>query len=134
MNLKAYKKASRRLSLLFLALALFAKFYTGPWQHIADAYFGDLFIVASLYYALSLLKPALKPPIKFSAIAALALLVELFQATGIPASLNLPVPFVFILGTGFDVVDFLYYFTGLALAFLLDVIFLKHAGKNDAKF
>ncbi len=125
MIFKMYKKASFLLSLVFLALAFLAKFYTGPCWRIADAYFGDIFIVACLYFALSFFQPSLKPLFKLSAIAALAVFVELFQATGVPASLNLPEPFVFILGTGFDPIDFFCYLVGLALAFLSDIAMIK---------
>ena len=113
------------LSLLFLASAFFTKFYSGPYWRFADAYLGDVFIVACLYFALSIVCESRGALFKFAAIAALAIVVELFQATGIPASLNLPKPFVFILGTSFDPKDFLFYFAGLCLAVVIDFLVVK---------
>ena len=60
-------------------------------------------------------------------IAVFAVAIEFFQATGVPAALQLPRPFVFILGTSYDVFDFLCYLFGLVIAFFLDILILQSA-------
>lgn len=87
---------------------------------------GDLFIVACLYFWLTIVYPKWRPTVKALSIALLAVAVEIFQATGLPARLQLPEPFVFILGSQFDAKDFIYYLVGLLIALLVDYIFLKH--------
>lgn len=111
-----------------LTAAFLAKYYRGPGQVFADAYLGDFFIVGCLYFWLSAMVPRLPIWPKAAAIGLLALAVELFQATLIPASWNLPQPLSFLLGTAFDSKDFIFYFLGLTLAVLLDSIFRKIRG------
>jgi len=60
-------------------------------------------------------------------IAAIAVAVELFQLTGLPRSLNLPEPYVFILGSAFDPFDFVYYFIGILMAVIMDMLLNKFA-------
>lgn len=134
MPVRAYKKRSVYLAVVFLALAFMTKWYAGPYRQFADAYLGDVFIVASLYYCLSIFAPGLSRTKKFAAVAALAVAVELFQATGIPGSLNLPRPFVFILGTGFDVYDFISYLAGLSMALVIDQRASFKKRENDENF
>ncbi len=104
----------------FLLFAVLSKLYRGPYRAFSDAYIGDAGIVACLYFGLAAVCPGLKPGVKLIVIGAVALSVELFQGTGIPAALNLPAPFVWALGSKFDPVDFLFYFAGLLIAFFID--------------
>ncbi|RLD09341.1 hypothetical protein DRI50_12270 [candidate division KSB1 bacterium] len=134
MFFRTYKKRSGVLSVIFLILAFLAKWYAGPFWHIADAYLGDFFIVASLYFCLSLILPGVGRTKKIVAVAALAVVVELFQATGIPRSLHLPKPFEFILGTRFDVKDFISYLAGLMLAAAVDQRASLKKKENDEDF
>ena len=120
-----YKRKCLVAAIVFLALAFLSKLYSGPFWRIADAYFGDVFIVACLYFILSIIFTKIRPLLKFMAIALFATAVELFQATGIPASLELPRPFVFILGTSFDIYDFAFYAVGLMSAVGLDIYYLQ---------
>ncbi|RQW02123.1 DUF2809 domain-containing protein, partial [candidate division KSB1 bacterium] len=113
-----------------LALAFASKYYAGPHQRFADAYLGDVFIVICLYFWLALLWPQLHVLTKFALIAGLAIGVELLQATGLPASLRLPAPFVFVLGTSFDQRDFLFYGTGLMVAVLFDLLLVRWARRH----
>jgi hypothetical protein len=122
---KLNRRKAAILSLAFLALAFLSKFYSGPFWRFADAYLGDVFIVACLYFGLSFVFPRKKPIIKFLVIAVFAVAIEFFQATGLPAALQLPKPFVFILGTSYDEFDFVCYLFGLAIAILLDVLILQ---------
>lgn len=123
-----YRSKCAAVSLLLLAAAFLDKFYRGPAQSFSEAYLGDFFIVGCLYFWLSVMLPRWPMMLKAAAIGFLALSVELFQATLIPASWNLPQPFNFLLGTAFDPKDFVFYFSGLAFAVLLDVIFGKTGG------
>jgi len=111
----------------FLALAFWSKGYDGPHQRWVDAYVGDIFIVACLFYLLSLICPLWRTVIKFLIISGIAVAVESFQATGIPASWRLPEPFVFILGSSFDPLDFLFYGTGLLMVVIIDKGILKRS-------
>ena len=113
------------VSLVALSLAFWSKFYDGPYWRFADAYLGDVFIVICLYFWLALFRPGLHILTKFALIAALAFGVELFQATGLPAALNLPEPFVFILGTSYNAFDFLCYGSGLLCAVFFDQLYMK---------
>ncbi len=126
MRTVAYAPKSLVASVTFLCLAFLSKGYSGPYQWFAEAYLGDVFIVGCLYFALSLVAPEKSGLFKFIAIGLFAVVVEFFQATGLPAALNLPEPFVFVLGTSFDVFDFVSYFIGLLLAVFVDrVIYRK---------
>ncbi len=117
---KVYRRAAIITSFVALALAFASKYYAGPYRHFSDAYLGDVFIVICLYYWLASAFPPLPILAKFSAIAVLACAVEFVQLSGWPARLDLPEPFVFILGTSFDPKDFLFYAIGLCLAVLVD--------------
>jgi len=117
---KNYRLIALLLSCGFLLFAVLSKLYRGPYWAFSDAYIGDVGIVACLYFGLSFAAPGLKPGLKLFLISAVAIFVELFQATGIPKSMNLPAPFVWVLGSHFDPVDFLFYFAGLLIAFFFD--------------
>ena len=124
-NIRTYRLYAAVASIITLGLALWSKYYSGPYHTFADAWLGDVFIVICLYFWLALAFPRFTILIKFLAIALLATGVELLQLSGWPASLNVPEPFVFILGTSFDPKDFLCYAIGLTLAAVLDMWFLK---------
>ncbi|MBN2411258.1 DUF2809 domain-containing protein [candidate division KSB1 bacterium] len=117
---KNYRFTALILTGGFLLFAILSKLYRGPLWAFSDAYIGDAGIVACLYFGLAAVCPGLKPGGKLIVIGAVALSVELFQGTGIPGSLNLPAPFVWVLGSKFDPVDFLFYFIGLLAAFFID--------------
>ena len=104
----------------FLLFAVLSKLYRGPFWIFSDAYIGDVGIVACLYFGLAFIGPGLKPVYKLFIICAVAVSVESFQATGIPKAMNLPAPFVWVLGSRFDPVDFLFYLAGLLIAFFID--------------
>gem|GEM_PF-2117597 len=125
--MRNYRWWSFFLSMLFLAGAFASKYYSGPHFHYIDAYFGDLFIVACLYFWTSIILPSTSLWIKGGMIAAIAVAVELFQLTGLPRSLNLPEPYVFILGSAFDPFDFVYYFIGILMAVIMDMLLNKFA-------
>ena len=134
-DLKRYRVACLVISMVALLCACAAKFYQGPYWRIADAYFGDIFIVICLYFWLALLRPSVRIITKFLMIACLSTAVELLQATGLPASLNLSEPFVFILGTSFDPIDFVCYGVGLLCAVFIDNILNPiHHGAFGAAF
>ncbi len=105
---------------LFLVFAVASKLYTGPFRSAVDAWVGDVGIVACLYFVLGAFFTRLKPFNKLIIIAAVAVFVECFQLSGIPKALNLPAPFIWILGSQFDVLDFLFYAIGLAIAYFMD--------------
>ena len=116
----SYRFRCLLIAFVLLALAFASKFYYGPYWRFSNAYLGDVFIVGTLYFFLSIGLPTLAPLKKALIIALVALCVELFQATGIPASWGLPEPFSFVLGTAFDWRDFIFYSIGLLLALGLD--------------
>ncbi len=120
MNLKSYRFRALLMAAVLLALAFASKYYRGPYWRFSNAYLGDVFIVGTLYFILSIAVPQQSALLKALIIALVALAVELFQATGIPASWGLPEPFSFVLGTAFDGADFLFYAVGLLLALGLD--------------
>lgn len=132
--MKNYRRSALILSFVFLALAFATKYYSGPYWQFSDAYLGDVFIVAVLYYWLGAIFLKWRPFAKAATIFCIALAVELFQASGIPASWNLPEPFVFVLGSQFDVKDFLFYAIGIALAVWVDYRFLKKRERNARFF
>lgn len=108
------------LAVIFLSVAIFSKIYQGPYQSQIDAYLGDVGVVGFLYFILSIFSPKQRPMWKALIIALVATAVEMFQLTGIPRTLELPVPFVFVLGTSFDPYDFGCYFVGILLALMID--------------
>ncbi len=120
-----YRLAALVASLVALGLAFLSKYYSGPYQQFSVAYLGDVFIVICLFFWLALVVPRFSTLAKFIIIAAVACSVELLQLSGWPARLNLPEPFVFILGTSFDPKDFLFYAIGLSLAVAMDVRLVK---------
>lgn len=122
-----YRLWALLLSLLFLAGAFASKYYSGPHGHYIDAYFGDFFIVACLYFWTSILLPSTSPWIKACIIAIIAITVETFQLTGLPRSWDLPEPYVFILGSAFDPLDLVYYLFGILLAIGVDFLLRKCA-------
>ncbi len=131
--MKTYRIHALITSLVFLALALAlaSKYYHGPHHVFADAYLGDVFIVGCLYFWLALIKPRWYPRLKGGIILLVALTVESFQATGIPASWGLPEPFVFVLGSQFDIRDLAFYLLGITLALLIDrYLMQKHLKKS----
>ncbi|MBN1479366.1 DUF2809 domain-containing protein [candidate division KSB1 bacterium] len=123
--LAIYRRVCFVTSSVALALAFLSKYYSGPHFRFADAYLGDLFIVICLYFILAGSYINLGIMQKFIVIMAIACFVELFQWTKLPAQLNLPEPFVFILGTSFDPLDFVFYGMGLTIAVLLDKAFVR---------
>ena len=108
------------MAMVLLLLALASKVYRGPYWQFSNAYVGDIFIVGTLYFILSFAAPGFPPIKKAFTIGMIAVAVELFQATGIPASWGLPEPFSFVLGTSFDPRDFMFYGVGLIVAIILD--------------
>jgi hypothetical protein len=122
---KKYRQFSLVVLLLFLAAAFASKIYRGVGQVFAEAYLGDLFIVGCLYFGLGMILPQTAVWKKAGLIGLVALSVESFQATGIPASWKLPAPLSFVLGTSFDPRDFLFYALGLFIAVIVDVFYLK---------
>ena len=104
----------------FLLFAVLSKFYRGPLWIEVNAYVGDIGIVACLYFSLSCFYRTLSPLKKAFIIAAVAILLEWFQSSGIPGSWNLPAPFVWVLGSRFDALDFVFYAIGLIIAVFLD--------------
>jgi hypothetical protein len=122
---KKYRLLSLIALLMFLAAAFASKYYQGVGQVFAEAYLGDLFIVGCLYFGLGMFLPKMAMWIKAGLIGLVALLVESFQATGIPASWGLPAPFSFIMGTAFDPRDFLFYALGIISAVIVDTLCLK---------
>jgi len=117
---KYYRLFVLLLSCGFLLFAVLSKLYRGPFWTFSDAYIGDIGIVACLYFLLALIRPGLKPVYKLIVISIIAVFVELLQLTGFPKSLNLAAPFVWVLGSHFDIFDFFFYFIGLFIAFLID--------------
>jgi hypothetical protein len=122
---KKYRLLSLIVLLLFLGAAFASKFYRGAGQVFAEAYLGDLFIVGCLYFSLGTILPKMAMWKKAGLIGLVAVLVESFQATGIPASWGLPAPLSFIMGTAFDPRDFLFYALGIFIAVLIDTLYLK---------
>ncbi len=120
-----YRRHALASSCGFLIFAILTKLYRGPLHVYIDAWAGDIGIVACLYFMLACFFPRLQPFIKGLVIACIAVSVELFQASGIPRSWNLPAPFVWVLGSRFDVMDFWFYFIGIIIAFLIDIKLVK---------
>ncbi len=112
-------------ALACLAAAFASKYYQGPGNAFSEAYLGDFFVVGVFYFLVGAAAHSMRPFAKAAAIALFAAAVELFQASGIPASWNLPRPFTFLLGTSFDPLDFLFYALGLTAAVAADVYFLR---------
>jgi hypothetical protein len=107
----------------FLLLALLSELYVGLWERIVNIYVGDLFIVGWLYFLVALCWPKLKPVVTGAIIFGVALSVELFQATGIPARPETPGWIVFWIGNVFDPLDIVVYPAGILLAMIADVFF-----------
>ncbi len=124
-KVKLYVRCSAALALAFLLCALASKAYHGPYWRLAEAYVGDIFIVACLYFLLTLLRPQWSWMLKSFVIGGIAVAVEAFQASGIPEAWGLPKPFLYILGTKFDPTDFACYAFGLWCAYLCDRFLLK---------
>jgi len=122
---RTYVHSAAALSLVFLLFALASKAYHGPMWRLADAYLGDTFIVACLYFFLTVLRPLWSWRLKILIIGGIAVAVEAFQASGIQRAWGLPKPFVFIFGTSFDPLDFACYALGLWWAYLSDRFLLK---------
>jgi hypothetical protein len=91
----------------------------------ARYYWGDIGIVAALYFALSAVWLRASITMRAGAIFTFAVAVEVFQGTGIPASWNLPSPWVHILGTSFDVTDFYAYAIGIGVAIICDALTIQ---------
>ncbi|MBN1561897.1 DUF2809 domain-containing protein [candidate division KSB1 bacterium] len=125
-----YRRLCLVISLVALALAFASKYYAGPHQRFADAYLGDAFIVICLYFWLALLWPHLRILTKSALISGLAVGVELLQATDLPASLHLPAPFVFVLGTSYDRRDFIFYGLGVLIAALVEKILTESRARR----
>jgi len=118
--LETYRRLALTLGCGFLVFAVLTKLYRGPLHVYIDAWAGDIGIVACLYFILACFFPRLQPVIKGLVIACVAVSVELFQASGIPHSWNLPAPFVWVLGSRFDLMDFGFYFIGIMIALIID--------------
>jgi hypothetical protein len=123
--IKTYRPLSLLVLLFFLSAAFASKFYRGAGQVFAEAYLGDLFIVGCLYFGFGLVFTKMAVLHKARIIGLVALSVESFQATGIPASWKLPAPMSLILGTSFDPRDFVIYTLGLFIAVIVDKYYLK---------
>ncbi len=108
------------LALFLLAVAFASKAYRGPCWHFANAYVGDVMVVGVFYFALSFFALSWSRINKALVVLAYAVLVELFQASGVPASWHLPAPFVYVFGSVFNFSDILAYIIGLILAVFLD--------------
>jgi hypothetical protein len=119
-SIQEYRLHCSALALLLLGIAFASKAYRGPWWHYANAYVGDIMIVGVIYFTLTLFAVSWSMPKKALCVFIYAVLVELFQATGIPASWNLPAPFVYVFGSVFSYIDILAYIVGLFLAGFLD--------------
>lgn len=105
---------------LFLLFAILSKLYQGPGMEFSAWYLGDVGIVASLYFLLSVVRPYWHPLLKALAVLAFATAVEIYQWTGIPLSWNLEGPGVHIFGTSWDPRDFIAYIAGLVIALIVD--------------
>jgi hypothetical protein len=105
---------------LFMGFAIASKLYRGPGMQFSAWYLGDVGIVASLYFALSVVKPNWHPLVKWLAVFLFATAVELYQLSGIPVSWNLEGPVVHVFGTSWDVRDFIAYIAGLLIALAVD--------------
>ena len=117
--------------MVLLLFAIFSKVYHGPYRVFVDAYLGDVGIVGFLYFILGTVFIKLTPVWKFIIISIVATVVELFQLTNIPLQMQLPKPFIFILGTSFDPNDFICYFIGLIIAVFIDILLLGKAVEKD---
>lgn len=111
--------------IVFLVFAISTKLYSGPGMLWARYYWGDIGIVAALYFALSAVWLRASITMRAGAIFTFAVAVEVFQGTGIPASWNLPSPWVHILGTSFDVTDFYAYAIGIGVAIICDALTIQ---------
>jgi hypothetical protein len=120
-----YRKKAIFFAFVFLLFAICCKIYRGPFWQIGHAYLGDVGIVASLYFSVSLLRQRWRPIRKVLVVALFSLLVELLQLTNLPRNLALPDPVIFAIGAKYDPVDYLCYLVGLAIAFSLDRKFVK---------
>jgi hypothetical protein len=120
MSLASYRLHATVYSALFITLAFASKAYRGPWWRIADAYIGDVMVVGFLFFVLSALLPRLATARKFWIVFVYAVLVELFQATGLPASWHLRPPLSYAFGSSFDAIDLIAYAVGVLLAAFLD--------------
>ncbi len=105
---------------LFMGFAIASKLYRGPGMQFSAWYLGDVGIVASLYFALSVVKPIWHPLVKWLAVFLFATAVEFYQLSGIPLSWNLEGPVVHVFGTSWDVRDFIAYIAGLLIALAVD--------------
>jgi hypothetical protein len=118
--LTKYRRSCVLSACAFIAIAFASKAYRGPAWRYSDAYVGDVMVVGFIYFVLSFFMISMSIRRKIIYVFGYALLVELFQATGIPNSWHLPAPFIYVFGSVFNFIDILAYLVGLALAGFLD--------------
>ena len=128
-KISRYQKCAAGWMLAFLLFAIASKLYHGPFEKFSAYYIGDVGIVASLYFMLSMVFPRMSRNMKWIAVFLFATAVEFYQYSGIPVSWNLTGPVVHVFGTSFDRNDFFAYIVGLVAAVGADWFFC-HNRKN----
>ncbi len=113
------RRASVRLSLVALVLAVAAKRYVGPAQAIVRGNLDDSFIVVAVYYLLRASVCARAPAAARTAVLAAALAVEVLQGFGVLDGSRTEVE-AYWLGRCFDWADFVAYVGGAVLTIVID--------------
>lgn len=111
---------------IFMALALGSKIYPGPGAQLVHRYLGDLFIVSSLYFFISMLQRRLNPLGLAALVFSLAGAVELIQLTPLPTWA--PPALTFWIGSTFDPWDLLAYALGAGFALSTEAVLTRSKG------
>jgi hypothetical protein len=112
-----------------VALSLLSRLWPVGWP-VDHRSRGDVLYAAADYLALALALPRRRPALVAALALALCLVVESFQATGIPARYAHLGPVRWLLGTTFSWHDVACYGVGVAGTFGLDVLLLRPRGRK----
>jgi len=117
---------------LVLITALYTKEYKGEFQQIINNKIGGIFYVFFAALAFSLLFPRFKPYVHVLLALGFTCLLEFIQYFRFPFMLRLAESkfFAYLFGTSFSRQDFIYYFIGAAVAFVL-LLLLKGNKTQD---
>ena len=112
------------LMVLIFITALYTKEYRGEYQNIITAHIGGVFYVLFGALLFSVLFPALKPWQATLLALGCTSLLEFIQYFRFPFLIELTKSkvFLYLLGNSFNAVDFVYYFMGAGLGFVVLVL------------
>jgi hypothetical protein len=94
-----------------------------------DKSLGDALYTVMIYFFLALWRPTLRPHVLGLAALAISIAVEIFQLTGIPATL--PRPLQIVLGTSFQLHDIACYIVGAGLVATIHYVMERASYEAD---